>query len=354
MGNRPEIISQKVREYIIWELKSIFLVTMNAEIAQAVLTFYDLPNAQLTFLGQSQNTTFRVETPTGDKFLLRLHVGIEIARDGFDDIWRKPSAIESELLWLNAIANQTNLTVPQPVQNNLGKWSTSFASGEFEHPISCSLLRWVEGEHLEGAPTAQQVRQLGMLMAQLHQHASSWLLPPGFSRPSHDVEQLKSAISQLGVLVQSGTISTDDYQVFQKATTQVQEFMSSLQQTPDTWGLIHADLHQGNYVLYGEEVRPIDFSRCGFGFYLYDIGQSVGDIEASLRSHFFEGYASVRSIPADYQSIVEAFFIGATVENFAFLSAKPKEHEWLSRAVPYVVKNHLHPYLSGGTFLFEN
>ncbi|KOP23394.1 hypothetical protein AMR41_26350 [Hapalosiphon sp. MRB220] len=37
-----------------------------------------------------------------------------------------------------------------------------------------------------------------------------------------------------------------------------QKFMSTLQQTDDTWGLIHADLHQGNYVLYGEQVRPIE------------------------------------------------------------------------------------------------
>lgn len=325
---------------------------MNAEIAQAVLTYYNVPNAQLTFLGQSQNTTFRVETPTGDKFLLRLHFGIEAVGDASYDVWREPPVIESELLWLNAIAYDTELTVPQPVQNCLGEWVTSFARAEFGYSISCSLLRWIEGEHVDGEPTAQQVRQLGTLMAQLHQHASCWSLPSGFSRPTHDVEQLKSATSQLGVLVQSGTISIDDYQVFQKAATQVQEFMPCLQQTRDTWGLIHADLHQGNYVLYGEEVRPIDFSRCGFGFYLYDIGESLGDIEASLRLHFFEGYTSVRALPADYQSIVEAFFVGATVENFAFLSANPQEHEWLSRAVPYVVRNHLHPYLHGETFLF--
>jgi Ser/Thr protein kinase RdoA (MazF antagonist) len=325
---------------------------MNAEIAQAALTYYNVPNAQLTFLGQSQNTTFRVETPTGDKFLLRLHVGIEAAGDGSHDVWRERPVIESELLWLNAIAHNTELTVPQPVQNCLGEWVTSFASAEFGSSISCSLLQWVEGEHVDGEPTAQQVRQLGTLMAQLHQHTSSWSLPSGFSRPTHDVKQLKSATSQLGVLVQSGTISIDDYQVFQKAATQVQEFMPCLQLTRDTWGLIHADLHQGNYIIHGEEVRPIDFSRCGFGFYLYDIGQSLGDIEASLRLHFFEGYTSVRALPADYQSIVEAFFVGATVENFAFLSANPQEHEWLSRAVPYVVRNHLHPYLHGETFLF--
>jgi Ser/Thr protein kinase RdoA (MazF antagonist) len=128
--------------------------------------------------------------------------------------------------------------------------------------------------------------------------------------------------------------------------------MAELRQTRSTWGLIHADLHQGNYLLYGEEVRPIDFSRCGFGFYLYDIGQAVGDIEAPLRSHFFEGYTRMRSLPTDYQTIVEAFFVGATVENFAFLSANPHEYEWLSHAVPYVVENHLRSYLDGRHFLF--
>jgi Ser/Thr protein kinase RdoA (MazF antagonist) len=329
------------------------MLSINTEIARSVLTYYNLPNVQVTFLGRSQNTTFRVETASGEKFLLRLHTGIDLRVDSSDDVWRELPVIDSELLWLNAIAHDTELAVPQPVQNRLGEWSTSFTCEEFGSSIPCSLLRWVEGEHVDGEPTTQQVYQLGKLMAQLHQHASSWSLPSNFSRPSHDANQLKSAIAQLGVLLQSGIISKEDYQVFQKATTQAQEIYA-LQQTSDTWGLIHADLHQGNYVLYREEVRPIDFSRCGFGFYLYDIGQSVGDLDASLRLHFFEGYASVKTLPANYPSIVEAFFVGATMENFAFLSAKPQEHEWLSRAVPHVVKNHLHPYLNGGTFLFQS
>ncbi|MCG6138792.1 MAG: phosphotransferase [Nostoc sp. LLA-1] len=325
---------------------------IDEELAQTALTHYDLSNVQLTFLQRSQNTTFRVETPTKDKFLLRFHAGIETAGEGLQEAWKEPSAIESELLWLNALAQDTELTVPQPVPNRLGEWVTSVATTELGTSIFCSLLQWIEGEHLDGEPTAQQIRQLGILMAKLHQHSSSWLSPVGFSRPSHNAEQLLAATSQLGVLVQNGTISSDDYQMFQKAATQVQEFILSLQQTRDSWGIIHADLHQGNYVLYGEEVRPIDFSRCGFGFYLYDIGQSLGNVEASLRWHFFEGYTTVRALPANYRSAVEAFFVGSTVENFAFLSANPQEYEWLSRAVPYVVENHLLPYLHCETFLF--
>ncbi|MEH1899601.1 MAG: hypothetical protein V7K94_30795 [Nostoc sp.] len=52
---------------------------IHEEIAQAALTHSDLSNVQLTFLQQSQNTTFRVETVTKDKFLLRFHTGIEAA-----------------------------------------------------------------------------------------------------------------------------------------------------------------------------------------------------------------------------------------------------------------------------------
>jgi hypothetical protein len=32
---------------------------------------------------------------------------------------------------------------------------------------------------------------------------------------------------------------------------------------PDAYGLIHADLHQGNYLFHGDEVGVIDFDDCG-------------------------------------------------------------------------------------------
>jgi Ser/Thr protein kinase RdoA (MazF antagonist) len=63
---------------------------MNTDIAQVVLTNYNIFDAQLTFIGKSQNTTFRVETSTGDRFLLRLHSGIETTSDDSTDIWRDP------------------------------------------------------------------------------------------------------------------------------------------------------------------------------------------------------------------------------------------------------------------------
>jgi Ser/Thr protein kinase RdoA (MazF antagonist) len=96
---------------------------MEINLAQIALTHYDLPNANLTFLGKSQNTTFRVDTMTGDRFLLRLHTGIE-SSSAASALEREPNHIQSELLWLNAIVHDTDLTIPQPVQNRFGEWVT--------------------------------------------------------------------------------------------------------------------------------------------------------------------------------------------------------------------------------------
>ena len=99
---------------------------------------------------------------------------------------------------------------------------------------------------------------------------------------------------------------------------------------------------------------PIDFSRCGYGFYLYDIGEALGDMAASMRQHFFEGYAQVKQVPTASTRLIETFFNASTIENYAFLAANPAEHEWLAKAVPFVVRKHMIPFLSGDSFLFQN
>jgi Ser/Thr protein kinase RdoA (MazF antagonist) len=80
--------------------------------AQAALTHYHLANPQHTFLGKSQNTTYRVDVSTGDRLLLRLHSGIAAAGDYFQALYQEPSVIQSELLRLDAIAQETELIVP--------------------------------------------------------------------------------------------------------------------------------------------------------------------------------------------------------------------------------------------------
>lgn len=158
---------------------------------------------------------------------------------------------------------------------------------------------------------------------------------------------------QLQPLREQGTISTADYEVLQTATRKIQQFTSGLERNPNTWGVIHADLQDANYVLYKAEIRPIDFGRCGFGFYLYDVALSLGYLNSPLHPHFFEGYQKLRALPPNYQPIVEAFFLASIVENFAFLSANPQEHTGIAQAIYRDVVSYFQPYLQDKSFLFD-
>jgi Ser/Thr protein kinase RdoA (MazF antagonist) len=318
-----------------------------------VLAQYNVSAAQLVFLGHSENVTFRVDTrdpENCESFLLRIHHPIA---QFCDRIWQQHAVIESELAWLTALHRDTDLVVPYPVQNLSGTFVTSVAI-HASKTFNCTLLNWVDGSPLDTEPTPKQAWQVGELMAQLHQHASLWELPIGFTRPKYDFEKLHTSLMRLRSLVDTGTISVADFSVFETVVRRICEVMKALKKTRHSWGLIHADLNENNYIFHASEARPIDFSYCGFGYYLYDIASTLKHLFPENRKSFLSGYQNVRQLPHKYQNILEAFFIGSTVDNFAFLASQPNEHDYLSQDVPYVTEKLCNKYLKGELFLFDS
>ncbi|MBD2528229.1 phosphotransferase [Nostoc flagelliforme FACHB-838] len=316
----------------------------------------------IVFLGHSENVTFRVDTRNHQNFatsgecdeltlfLLRIHYPIAEFRDR---IWQQYAVIESELLWLTALHQDTNLVVPYPIQNLSGSFITSIAIDDTSEKLNCTLLRWVDGFPLDIEPTPMQSRRVGELMAQLHQHTSLWELPLGFMRPKYDWEQLHGSLMKLRSLVDAGTISVIDFAVLESVVQRISNVMTALEKTYTNWGLIHADLNENNYIFYAGEARAIDFSCCGFGYYLYDIAHTLLHLLPENRRAFLSGYQSVRQLPDEYQSILEAFFLAATVDNFAFFVSQPNEHDYLLETLPYVTQKLCSKYLEGEPFLFE-
>jgi Ser/Thr protein kinase RdoA (MazF antagonist) len=316
-------------------------------ITKAALNQYDVVPEVIKFLAHSGNTTFYIETGE-EKFILRIHKGF---LDSQDDIWQRPDVIESELLWLSALGSEENLTVQKPVQNLQGKWVTQVLSDDSENVFYCSLLNWIDGEVSDAHRTPQQAYQLGLLIAKLHHHSSKWKLPPNFIRPIFDKNRLHQAMSAFYPAVSYGLISLDHYNMFAAATQKIEKKMKIMGRGQDVWGLIHADLHEGNYLFYNEEIRPIDFARCGFGYYLYDIAESIQYLLPQVRSSFFDGYQTICQFPEGYLQIVEGFFIMAIIYNYSFHINNPEEHEWIANDSRHVANKHLYKYLEGQSFL---
>ncbi|TBR58093.1 hypothetical protein B4U84_19305 [Westiellopsis prolifica IICB1] len=318
-------------------------------IAEAALNQYAVVQRELRFLGHSGNVTFYVETPE-EKFLLRIHQSFSGLQD---DIWQRPDIIESELLWLDALGHQTNIIVQQPVQNLEGRWITQVLANDTQDVFYCSLLRWIDGYICDTDRTPQQAHQIGLLIAQLHHHSSQWKFPHNFVRPIFDENRLRAALSAFYPAVSYGLVSPEHYGMLTQATQKIESMMKTLGQAQDIWGLIHADLHDGNYLFYNEQIRPIDFARCGFGYYLYDIAESLQYLLPQVRSSFFEGYQTIRKLPENYLQIVEGFFVMAIIYNYSFHLNNPKEHKWIADDVQHIAKKHLYKYLVGESFLLN-
>ncbi|GAA3545680.1 phosphotransferase [Kribbella ginsengisoli] len=248
---------------------------------------------RLSFIAHGENTTFRVDSVDG-RFLMRVH---RANRHGLGVDSRV--AVAAELEWLAALGRETELSVPSPVRTRSGEW-TAVVDGRV-----CSVLGWQGGRIRSAHPKAVHFRRLGGVLARLHEHASGWTPPKGFTRMRWDWE------SFFGNTMEYGGVSAADCwdllpaQVnaqFDEVARRMQAVMKELGQRADAFGLIHADLHLDNALFDGETVRIIDFDDCGFGHWLYDLAVPLWDNHhrddyPEYRAALIDGYAHHRELP---------------------------------------------------------
>jgi Ser/Thr protein kinase RdoA (MazF antagonist) len=312
-------------------------------VARAALAEYDLDDAHLTFLSDRGNVSFRVDAPRQEaRFLLRVYSPEKFST----------AAVWSELEWLRALSEDTGLVVPAPVPNRSGALVTEATVDGVPGARACALMRWVEGRSLGFRVTPVQAGRIGGLLARLHRHAENWPQPAGFERPCYDLDRLCAAVEKLRPAVQEGIIPEPVFNVFAAGVEHGREVVERLEQRSDAFGLIHLDLHEGNRLFYRAEVRPIDFSECGLGYYLYDIASALLSLFPRHSRSLVEGYQALRSLPEDYRPLIEAFLVIAIVNNMVFLASRPEEHESLRSSRWRVAAMIEQVYLRGEPFLF--
>ncbi len=140
------------------------------DVARRAVAEYDMKGYPLMFIRHSDNVTFKVEGPGLGAYLLRIHVPVTRAMGahGADS-----SAVNSELLWLEALSQDTDLVLQKPVRNRAGALVTQVPAENVALPVNCTLMHWVDGQpyhrDLESEQTAYRI---GEILAKLHIHAS--------------------------------------------------------------------------------------------------------------------------------------------------------------------------------------
>ena len=318
-------------------------------IAHIAFSHYPIDTIGVEFLRHNENLTYKITGADEQRHLLRIHKPVTQA---FHMMPMSSALLESELLWLEALACDTNIKVQTPVRNRFNKLVTQIADGS---PLFCTMLNWVDGEGmLIDTPEAPNLMsELGELIAGLHSNAGKWAPPPGFIRPSYDAERFHTVVEILRESVEMGILTSDELELMEETAKQAVTEMVALRKTTGSWGLIHADISPGNLLVSDGVLMPIDFSLCGFGPYAWDLGSGLANFPSDLRKYTLEAYCNLRPLPADHLRLMEGCCVLGILSCFAFNLQNPAKLEWLHRRMPMSVDREWKRYLRGESFFFE-
>jgi Ser/Thr protein kinase RdoA (MazF antagonist) len=166
-------------------------------------------------------------------------------------------------------------------------------------------------------------------MARLHDHATHWERPAGFTRrrvdnlnPLHQErddyfdETVAAQVIQAVAAVSTSQVGTVVADVIKK----VWAVLQVLGEGPDTFGLIHADLHQRNYLFHNGRAGAIDFDDYGYGHWLYDLAVTLYCLRnhpdfVALREAFLVGYRRSRSLSTEQEEHLGIFMALRTLQD---------------------------------------
>ncbi|MBP1989690.1 phosphotransferase enzyme family protein [Paenibacillus eucommiae] len=314
-------------------------IARSKQAALIALQNYDLDWDQIQFNQFSDTCTFIVKTNKGETFLLRIHSNMS------------REEIDSEIVWLDTLNERIDVAIPKGVLDRNGSRTVSIELDNDYHSHA-SLMCWVEGEHAKEGITENQSYKEGILLAKLHQVSQNFELTPGFERPVWGEQSFRQAMIRL-TQNYDRFLTDAEFQLYQTAAEKILSWMNTLSKDRSGYGLIHGDLHQGNIVFHNEDPRPIDFGRCGFGYFLYDIAHTILGIYPAQRELVTKGYQSIRKLEEDWLPILENFTVMVMIENYSHHAPDPRESEGLKGEQPYAQAIIKH-YLNGKPFLFNS
>lgn len=267
--------------------------------ACAALSAYGrAPDAPLRLLSLSENATYLVDD--GDPLVLRVH------RPGYHDL----AAIRSELAWMTALRRDTDVVTPSLVPAADGREVVSAAVDG--RTLYVDAMTYVDGCTAEERPDAVGYDELGRLTAQMHDHATRWTAPGFFTRFRWDLDATLGPAARWGDWRVASGLGAAGAEVVGAAATRVVATLTDFGQTPDRFGLIHADLRMANLMVTASGLTVIDFDDSGWSWYLADLGAVVSFIEDTadaqrMIADWLRGYREVRALPATHLAMIPTF-----------------------------------------------
>ena len=292
---------------------------------------WDLPVVSIERVSISENIVFRVRVRDGGDHVLRLH------RPGYHTL----AALRSEQAWTAALL-QAGVDVPVVVKTRRGRgYARVPLDGEARY---AGMLEWVDGvpmgSFIDDALRAGQLSvacerfgALGAIMAAIHNHATAWPLPDGFVRHALDADGFVGEQPFWGRFWESPRLSAPERRRLAALRGRVSAILRGFEKAPETYSLLHADLHPGNVIVAanGEDLHMIDFDDAGFGWHAYEFAIALHGYQehpafADFLGALTRGYRNVRPLADEVAAQVPLFLLVRSLASIGWTAARP-EHE---------------------------
>ncbi|UCC87710.1 MAG: phosphotransferase [Anaerolineales bacterium] len=269
------------------KLRRLRLLSLNA------LGQYNIRVKRVRFLTTETNTMFRVDAGDGQRYVLRIYSAEETTLQ--DNL--------AEVFWLDALRNDTDLNVVEPVARRDGKYITTVSIPGVPGKRRCVLFKWVPGRCAGDSPDPEMYYQLGQITAKLHHHASTLILPQGISPkrwdkvfyyPDEPVVYLSESYRHV--------FSSERVALLATVIERAERLLTDLHQDEAGRMLIHGDLHFWNVHSYRGRLTVIDFEDVMLGYPVQDVavtfyyGRDREDYR-ELCAAYQQGYTDLRPWP---------------------------------------------------------
>ena len=291
-----------------------------------LLEQYSLDAVHIEFLSHSSKMVYKIYGTHKEEYIFDIYFPGEYEDNTANDENRKyatPEAVASEARILQIVSEKCpEFKSPSPIRNKDGLLLSSITVNGTSSP--CLLRNFIVGSQLvKGSEQyARQAYQAGRVAARFH-HCSNWHLQNEYRhRPVHRQNYVRNIIHTIGRGIDAGTITRTQYALIKEALEFVIERMGEMDQLPEALGIVHTDLRDANLLWDGENVIPIDFGRCVYGYLLYDLGEMcahMGGDDSDIPVQIMKGYHSIRKLTHDDIVSVEAFqmlFILSVIAEF--------------------------------------
>ncbi len=286
-------------------------------LALEALEQYPIRVNEVTPLVHLFNSTFKIETDNG-RFVMRINRPHD----------RSQAEIRSEMQWLAAIRRDTALVVPDPLANHDGDLVTHVEHSGVPDPRDCVLFHWVDGRFYRRKLGPTALERVGGFMARLHNHVQTFDFPNGFVRPKLQLDGEAGRMVQHALKHGRELLSDEMCDDIAQTVNTIRPIIDGIGQDKSVYNLIHADIHQGNYLFKNQTVRAIDFDDCGWGHFAYDVAITFWYLGAHpalayMKAAFLKGYRAVRDFPSEHEAYIEPFLALRSLLLMAFMASEP-------------------------------